>query len=65
MTGAVEKARGNGGYFLTLRALSDPAELTAFLRTWNVEGLLIAAGAAMTDDGIQCAPAAQMVRQGL
>jgi len=41
LTGAVEKALRERGYFLMIRALSDPAELTAFLRNWNVEGLFM------------------------
>lgn len=41
LTGAVEKALRERGYFLMIRALSDPEELTAFLRNWNVEGLFM------------------------
>lgn len=41
LTGAVEKALREQGYFLMIRAISDPAELTAFLRNWNVEGLFM------------------------
>ena len=41
LTGAVEKALRERGYFLMIRAISDPAELTAFLRNWNVEGLFM------------------------
>lgn len=41
LTGAVEKALRERGYFLMIRALSDPEELTAFLRNWNVEGLVM------------------------
>ena len=41
LTGAVEKALRERGYFLMIRAISDPEELTAFLRNWNVEGLFM------------------------
>ena len=41
LTGAVERALREQGYFLMIRAISDPAELTAFLRNWNVEGLFM------------------------
>ena len=41
LTGAVEKALRERGYFLMIRAISEPEELTAFLRNWNVEGLFM------------------------
>lgn len=41
LTGAVEKALRERGYFLMIRALSEPEELTAFLQNWNVEGLFM------------------------
>ena len=41
LAGAVEKALRERGYFLMIRALSKPEDLTAFLRNWNVEGLFM------------------------
>lgn len=41
LTGAVEKALREKGYFLMIRAISDPEDLLAFLRNWNVEGVFM------------------------
>lgn len=41
LTGAVEQALRERGYFLMIRAISEPAELLAFLRNWNVEGVFL------------------------
>lgn len=41
LTGAVERALRERGYFLMIRAISEPDDLTAFLRNWNVEGLFM------------------------
>ncbi len=41
LTAAVEKALRERGYFLMIRAVQDIEELKAFLRNWNVEGILI------------------------
>ena len=41
LTGAVEKALREQGYFLMVRAISEPEDLMAFLRNWNVEGLFM------------------------
>lgn len=41
LTGAVEKALREKGYFLMIRAISDPEDLLAFLQNWNVEGVFM------------------------
>ena len=41
LTGAVEQALRECGYFLMVRAISEPEELLAFLRNWNVEGVFL------------------------
>lgn len=41
LTGAVEQALRESGYFLMVRAISEPEELLAFLRNWNVEGVFL------------------------
>ncbi len=39
LTGAVERALREQGYYLMVRAVSDGDELLEFLRNWNVEGV--------------------------
>lgn len=41
LTGAVEKALREQGYFLMIRAIQEPEDLLAFLRNWNVEGVFM------------------------
>lgn len=41
LTGAVEKALRERGYFLMIRAISESEDLLAFLRNWNVEGVFM------------------------
>lgn len=41
LTGAVEHALRDCGYYLMIRAISDSQELLTFLRNWNVEGVLL------------------------
>lgn len=41
LTAAAETALRERGYFLMIRAISDMDELRAFLRNWNVEGVMI------------------------
>ena len=41
LTGAVEQALRERGYFLMIRAISELDELLAFLRNWNVEGIFL------------------------
>lgn len=41
LTGAVEQALRERGYFLMIRAISERDDLIAFLRNWNVDGLFM------------------------
>lgn len=41
LTGSVEKALRERGYFLMIRAISESEDLLAFLRNWNVEGVFM------------------------
>ena len=41
LTAAVEEVLRERGYYLMIRAVQDIKELKAFLRNWNVEGVLI------------------------
>ena len=41
LTGAVEQALRERGYFLMIRASAELDELLAFLRNWNVEGVFL------------------------
>ncbi len=41
LTGAVEKALREQGYYLMVRAVSNREELLEFLRNWNVEGIFL------------------------
>lgn len=41
LTAAVEEALRERGYYLMIRAVQDIKELKAFLRNWNVEGVVI------------------------
>jgi len=41
LTGSVEKALRERGYFLMIRAISESEDLLAFMRNWNVEGVFM------------------------